>query len=110
MSTDYWTLTTMMTCPACGVRSRWGMTTHFMGEWGSFRNTYKLNEPVPELLGVSVLLDGRMDAFRGDCPRCGELFEIGARIIKGRVAKVWIVQPIETLAITVTGSSRRGET
>lgn len=106
MSADYWNLKTMLTCPSCGVRSRWEMTTHFMGEWGSFSNSYKLNEPVPELLGVSVLLDGRIDAFRGDCPHCGELFEIGGRIIKGRVAKVWIVHPIETLAIIVPGSSR----
>ena len=82
----------------------------FHGRAGSFYNTYKLNEPVPELLGVSVLLDGRIDAFRGDCPRCGELFEIGARIVKGRVAKVWIVEPIETLATIVTGSSKRGKT
>lgn len=105
MSADYWNLTTMLTCPACGVRSRWGMTTHFMGETGSFVHHYTLHESVPELLGVSVLLDGRIDAFRGDCPRCDRLYEIGARIIKGRVAKVWIVQEIEILATVASRSS-----
>jgi hypothetical protein len=107
MSADYWNLTTMMSYSPYGRRSRWRLSTHFRGEWGSFYNTYRLNESVPELLGVSVLLDGRVDAFRGDCPRCGALFEISARIVKGRVATVWIVQQIEILATTVTGSATR---
>jgi hypothetical protein len=107
MSADYWNLTTILTCPACGERSRWRLSTHFMGETGSYSHSYKRNEVVPELLGVSVLLDGRIDAFRGTCPRCDALFEIGARIVKGRVAKVWPRQRIEKLATLVRGPAKR---
>jgi hypothetical protein len=106
MSADYWNLTTMITCPSCGKRSRWRLTTHFMGETGSYSHYYARNEVIPELLGVSVLLDGRIDAFRGTCPHCDTLFEIGARIVRGRVTRVWIIAPIETRAIIVSGAAR----
>ncbi len=74
MSADYWNLLTII-CPACGTHSRWRLSTHFMGDTWSCLNTYRRGESIPELLGVRVLLDGRIDEFRGDCPHCGRLYE-----------------------------------
>ncbi len=105
MSADYWNLLATFTCPACGVRSRWRLSTHFMGDTGSCLNTYKRGELIPELLGVSVLLDGQIDDFRGECPRCDRVYELGARITKGRVTKLWVLREIAMLA-TIGGSAK----
>lgn len=65
-----------------------------MGDFGSFQNNYKLGEKVAELKGVTVLLDGSIDDFIGDCDNCGSFFDIGAKILDGRVAKVFILKEI----------------
>jgi len=107
MSANYWNLLTTLTCLGCGVRFRWRLSTHFMGDTWSCLNTYTRNEAIPELLGVSVLLDGRIDAFRGECPHCETLDEIGARISKGRVTKVWPLGVIEKVAIRSGDATKR---
>lgn len=81
-----------MKCPKCGKQGMWNLQTHFMGDFGSCVNEYKLGEKVEELKGVSVLLDGKNDDFIGDCPHCGKFFDLGANIIKGRVEKVFILK------------------
>lgn len=62
-----------------------------MGDYGSCLNEYKLNEKVEELKGVSVVLDGRVDDFIGDCAYCGKFFDLGAEIKDGRVEKVFLL-------------------
>lgn len=84
----YWNLNTRLKCPNCGKVSLWNLQTHFMGEVGSCLNNYKLKEKVEELKGVSVLLDGRIDDFIGDCEYCDKFFDLGGEIKDGKVEKV----------------------
>ncbi len=88
----YWNLDTKIKCPGCGKTTLWNLQTHFMGDWGSYSHVYKLGEEIPELEGVNVALDGRIDEFKGDCEKCGRLFTIGADIVEGKVTKVWILK------------------
>ena len=94
MCASYWNLDTKMKCPNCGKTSIWNLQTHFMGYLGSFSHNYKLNAAIPELKEVSVILDGRIDDFIGDCPKCEKFFDLGAEIINGKVVKVWILKEI----------------
>lgn len=77
---------------------------HCMGDTWSCRNSYTRGEAVPELLGVSVLLDGRIGAFRGTCPRCETVYEIGERISTGKVVKVWPMAVVPRSAIRGGGN------
>ena len=63
-----------------------------MGDFGSYSHEYKLNQDIPELEGVDVVLDGRIDDFSGDCIKCGKFFDIGAKIAKGKVIKIWFLK------------------
>lgn len=92
MCASYWHLKAMMTCPSCGKTTTWDLQTHFMGYGGSCGHEYTVGEKVDELEGVSVLLDGRIDDFIGDCPHCETLFDLGAEIVKGRVKRVFILR------------------
>lgn len=92
MCASYWNLDTKIQCPACGKTTVWNLQTHFMGYLGSCEHFYKLNEEIDELEGVDVLLNGRIDDFIGDCEKCGKFFDIGAKIVKGKVKKVWILR------------------
>ncbi len=92
MCAMYWNLDTKMKCPGCGKTTLWNLQTHFMGDWGSYNHVYKLGEEVPELEGVDVLLDGRIDDFNGECEKCGRLFDVGAKIVKGKIERVWILK------------------
>ncbi len=67
MCASYWNLDTKIKCPDCGKTTLWNLTTHFMGYVGSYSHVYKLGEEIPELEGVNVLLDGRIDNFNGHC-------------------------------------------
>lgn len=91
MCASYWNLDTKIKCPACGQTAVWNLQTHFMGYLGSCEHFYKLNAEIDELKGIDVLLDGRIDDFIGDCEKCGRFFDIGAKIVKGKVKKVWIL-------------------
>lgn len=71
------------------------MQTHFMGDFGSCINRYKLGETVPELKRVSVILDGENDDLIGDCPSCDAFFNFGAEINKGKVTKLFVLKEIE---------------
>ncbi len=55
-----------------------------MGDYGSYDHVYKLGETIPELKGVTILLDGRIDDFVGSCPECEALFDVGARYFRGK--------------------------
>lgn len=72
----------------------WNLQTHFMGDFGSCVNEYKLGAPVTELNGVSLNLDGKIDDFIGDCPKCGAFYEFGAYIVKGAVKEVYALQEV----------------
>src|SRR5258708_15758111 len=72
MCASYWNPTTKMAWPKCGQTTTWELQTHFMGELGSYSHMYTIGETIPELQGVSVLLDGRIDDFIGGCPNCKE--------------------------------------
>lgn len=89
MCSMYWNLVTMVKCPHCGKRYKGDLQTHFMGSAGSCVNYYKLKEPVAELGDMSVTLDGNLDSFIEQCPRCEKFIDYGAKIIKGKVLKVW---------------------
>ena len=93
MCSSYWTLKAVVECPKCHKTQPMEMQTHFMGEPGSCLNTYEMYQLIPELQGVSVELDGRIDDFITTCPLpCYYTFLVGAVIEKGAVVKVW---PIE---------------
>lgn len=91
MCSQYWTLNAKIKCPKCQKGNIWDLQTHFMGDVGSCVNVYELGEKVEELKGISVLLDGKVDDFIGDCPKCGEFFNLGANIVNGSVEKVFIL-------------------
>lgn len=95
MCACYWNLNTTMTCPSCKKESEWNLQTHFMGDFGSFAHVYNLNQKIPELKGIDVVLDGRIDDFIGDCENCDKFFDVGAEIVKGKVTRVWILEKIK---------------
>jgi ssDNA-binding Zn-finger/Zn-ribbon topoisomerase 1 len=103
MCSMYWNLMTMITCPKCKKRSKWELQTHFMGDYGSCVNCYRLREKIAELGETSARLDGKNDSFIGDCPKCYErklkrnnyiskYYDFGADIVKGKVMKVWLLE------------------
>lgn len=91
MCSMYWNLNAKITCPKCGKKDSWNLSTHFMGDIGSCSHEYKLREDVKELKGVNVLLDGRIDAFVGDCPKCEKVFDLGGDIVNGRVEEIFFI-------------------
>jgi hypothetical protein len=97
----YWTLDTEITCPGCQTTGLWNLQTHFMGGPGSYEHRYRLGDRIPELRGVTVLLDGRIDDFNGDCEACGRFFDVGAEIVAGRVERVFIIRAWELQATPV---------
>ncbi len=92
MCASYWNLDTKIKCPKCGKITVWNLQTHFMGYLGSSEHYYKLGEKIHELEGITVLLDGRVNDFNGDCEDCGRLFDVGAEIVKGKVKRVWVLR------------------
>lgn len=92
MCSMYWNLITKMKCPECGKITLWNLQTHFMGSVGSYINNYKLGDKVPELKGVSITLNDKIDDFNGDCENCGKFFDVGAKIIDGRVEEVFVIK------------------
>ncbi len=101
MCASYWNLKAKMTCLCCGKTTIWELQTHFMGELGSYSHIYTTGETIPELQGVSVRLDGRIDDFIGDCPKCEALFDVGAEIVEGKVTEVFILQQVKVRAMLV---------
>ena len=91
MCSMYWTLDVKVKCPKCGRDRMWDLQTHFMGYPGSCMHHYKLDEKIDELEDVSVVLDGRIDDFIGDCPNCDAKFDLGAEIANGTVKRVFIL-------------------
>lgn len=63
-----------------------------MGDYGSCLHNYKLDERVKELDDTNISLDGKIDDFIGECPVCGNFFNFGADIIKGKVRKVFLLK------------------
>ena len=92
MCSQYWNLNTKVACLNCGNARIWNLQTHFMGDFGSCVNNYELGEKIDELGSVSVILDGKNDDFIGDCPNCGKFFNFGAKIVKGKVEKIFILR------------------
>src|ERR1700741_113642 len=98
MCAQYWNLIATVTCPYCGETFEDNLQTHFMGDY-SFDQYYRLNEDVPLLKGIDVVLDGRIDAFAGSHTGCPvgrpnsryPWFNVGARIEKGQVKEVWVL-------------------
>lgn len=101
MCVSYWNLDTEITCPSCGKVSMWNLQTHFMGYLGSCEHHYKLGESVYELEGMTILLDGKIDDFNGDCEECGKFFDVGAEIIKSKVKRAWILKEVFQVAKVV---------
>ena len=96
MCSSYWTLKAVVECPKCHKTQPMEMQTHFMGEPGSCLNTYEMYQLIPELQGVSVELDGRIDDFITTCPQpCDYTFLVGAIIEKGAVVRVWPIEEEE---------------
>ena len=91
MCSAYWSLKTELSCPKCEKTDVWDLQTHFMGEFGSCINEYKLGQKVEELKNVTVSLDGKNESFCGSCSGCNKFFELGAEINKGKVTKVFFV-------------------
>ena len=98
MCLSYWNLKATLLCPACGKKDTWGLQTHFMGYPGSYEHEYTPGETIPELQGVSVLLDGRIAAFSGDCPNCEALFDVGAEIVAGKVTSVFLLKRVKVVS------------
>lgn len=91
MCSQYWNLTADFVCPKGHMNVGANLQTHYMGEIGSCSNWYKLNEPIPELAGITVTLGvGRVDDLIGDCDTCEKYYDFGARIVNGRVLEVWV--------------------
>jgi hypothetical protein len=93
MCAQYWNLIATVTCPSCGETFEDNLQTHFMGDF-SFDQFYRLNENVPLLKGIDVVLDGHPDSFIGAhwCDASnGEMIDFGARIEKGQVKEVWVL-------------------
>lgn len=99
MCASYWNLDAKIKCPNCGKTNTWNLQTHFMGYIGSCNHWYKLDEKIDELKGVNVILDGRIDDFIGDCPKCEKFFDLGAEIVDGRVERVWILKEVVLIAL-----------
>lgn len=97
MCASYWNLDTKIKCPNCCKVGKWNLQTHFMGDFGSCINFYKLGQTIPELKGITVTLDGKIDDFIGDCPSCDKLFDLGGAIVDGRVEKVYIMQEVQPI-------------
>ena len=96
MCSSYWTLKAVVECPKCHKTQPMEMQSHFMGEPGSCLNTYEMYQLIPELQGVSVELDGRIDDFITTCPQpCDYTFLVGAIIEKGAVVRVWPIEEEE---------------
>ena len=90
MCSAYWNLNTKLNCPACGKNGLWNLQTHFMGDFGSCLNQYKLGQKIKELSNATVSLDGE-EGFCGDCPYCKKFFDLGGEINKGKVVKVFFL-------------------
>lgn len=88
MCSQYWNLKAKLTCPSCGKSKMWEVQTHFMGDYGSCLNYYKLGEKIEELGNMTITLDGKLDDFIGQCSTCGKFFDLGAEIIDGKVEKL----------------------
>ena len=99
MCSMYLTLDAKVNCPKCGEVKTWDLQTHFMGYMGSCQHYYKLGEKIDELENISVILDGKIDDFAGDCPNCDAMFDLGAEIIDGRVKKVFILKEIKPIKV-----------
>ncbi len=69
----------------------WNLQTHFMGDFGSCIDRYKLGQEVDELKGVTVSLNGKEEGFCGSCSHCHKFFDLGGEIDKGKVIKVFFV-------------------
>lgn len=91
MCSLYWNLNTKLTCPDCGKESLWNLQTHFMGDFGSCINKYKLDQKVDELKDVTVSLDGKEEGFCGHCSQCHKFFDFGGEINNGKVTKVFFI-------------------
>lgn len=98
---SYWHLKATMLCPACGKENVWDFTTHFIGDVGSYMHEYMPGKDVDELKGVTVLLDGRIDALTGECPHCEALFDVGAEVVDGKVTRVFILRQVEVVATII---------
>jgi hypothetical protein len=98
MCSAYWNLTAVVKCPDCKKAAIWNLQTHFMGDFGSCVHEYKLGEEVIELKGVTVLLDGGIEDFIGNCPLCGALYDVGGEIVDGRIKRVFILKRVEFIA------------
>jgi len=79
----------------------WDFTTHFLGDVGSYEHEYRLGEAVDELKGVTVLLDGRINALTGECPHCEAVCDSGAEIVEGKVVRVFPLRQVEVRAIII---------
>jgi len=79
----------------------WDFTTHFLGDVGSYEHAYRLGEAVDELKGVTVLLDGRINALTGECPHCEAVCDSGAEIVEGKVVRVFPLRQVEVRAIII---------
>lgn len=94
MCSNYWNLNAEVICPSCGHTEIIGLQTHFMGD-ASCMEYYELGEPVPELKGVSVVLDGENDDFIAVCSKCPSFWDVGARIEDGHVVEVWNIVKLD---------------
>src|SRR2546428_5351827 len=101
MCSQYWHLKASMRCPVCDKETVWDFTTHFMGDIGSYSHEYGLGNTVDELKGVTVLLDGRIDALTGECPHCEAVFDVGAEIVDGKVTRVFPLRQVEIRATII---------
>lgn len=91
MCSAYWNLNTELVCPKCGKKDLWNLQTHFMGDFGSCVNEYKLGQKVKELKNLTQILDGKNEGFCSSCSCCKKSFDLGAEIKMGKVVKVFFV-------------------
>lgn len=91
----YWNLNARIGCGHCHHEFDDSLQTHYLGEAGSCVNYYDLHEPVEELHGTSVLLDGSQDDLCAICPNCKAFLLFGAEIVSGCVERIFPIHTAE---------------
>ena len=95
MCSQYWTLKATFSCPYCGHENIDAqLQTHFMGDYGSCLNYYKIGDSIAELRGVKSAKLGYKgsDDFISSCKACNKFIIFGADIEDEKVVKIYSIK------------------
>ena len=95
MCTAYWPLYVPTACPACETTEERELQTHFMGEFGSCMNSYKMGDLITELQHwsgdvVPPLNDMITGCYNENCE--ADTLIYGFHVDNGRVTAVWPIK------------------